>query len=252
MLLKYYVWQEDVVKAVWLKQSPRYCINVLGCCWDGRREDDLQHWGELAVPQTAQHIPVESLFTASSNIAPFPTPFSAPGWMLFYLDLAESLSQIVQCFWKQPTTETNQQKQKASRQLQLCFVCTSCLQGRTPAPSSVTADKWRWEVCHYHQCRRAGGALSLAPHWLSLNSPSEGPKCIQPCLKQLLEVHNGQICYYSPVDFIVVIVNFPPEVKPDQSQEEGWGEDQEPEALPLRTGREITLILLHRHVSHLF
>lgn len=27
--------------------------------------------------------------------------------------------------------------------------------------------------------------------------------------------------HYSPVDFIVVIVNFPPEVKPDQSQEEG-------------------------------
>jgi len=46
---------------------------------------------------------------------------------------------------------------------------------------------------------------------------------------------------YSPVDFVVVIVNFPPEVKPDQGQEEGRGEDEEPEALPLQMEREITV-----------
>lgn len=46
---------------------------------------------------------------------------------------------------------------------------------------------------------------------------------------------------YSPVDFIVVIVNFPPEVKPDEGQEEGRGEDEEPEALPLWMEREVSV-----------
>lgn len=35
-------------------------------------------------------------------------------------------------------------------------------------------------------------------------------------------------------------MNFPPEVKPDQGQEEGWGEDEEPETLPLWTKREVS------------
>lgn len=31
--------------------------------------------------------------------------------------------------------------------------------------------------------------------------------------------------FYSPVDLVVVIMNFPPEIKPDQRQEESEGED---------------------------
>lgn len=33
---------------------------------------------------------------------------------------------------------------------------------------------------------------------------------------------------YSPVELIVVIVNFPPEIKPGEGEEEGEGEDRKP------------------------
>ena len=38
---------------------------------------------------------------------------------------------------------------------------------------------------------------------------------------------------HSPVEFIVVIVDFPPEVQPGEREAEGEGQEQEPEALPL-------------------
>lgn len=40
-------------------------------------------------------------------------------------------------------------------------------------------------------------------------------------------------CPHSPVEFIVVIVDFPPEVEPGECEAEGDGEEQEPEAFPL-------------------
>lgn len=38
---------------------------------------------------------------------------------------------------------------------------------------------------------------------------------------------------HSPVEFIVVIVDFPPEVEPGEREAKGDGEEQEPEAFPL-------------------
>ena len=40
-------------------------------------------------------------------------------------------------------------------------------------------------------------------------------------------------CPHLPVEFIVVIVDFPPEVEPGECEAEGDGEEQEPEAFPL-------------------
>lgn len=39
---------------------------------------------------------------------------------------------------------------------------------------------------------------------------------------------------HSPVEFVVVIVDLPPEVEPGEREAEGEGEEQEPEALPLQ------------------
>ena len=43
---------------------------------------------------------------------------------------------------------------------------------------------------------------------------------------------------HSPVEFIVVIVDFPPEVEPGEREAEGESQQQEPEALPLEGQRE--------------
>lgn len=150
-------------------------------------------WQYPKLPSTSQWKACLQLLPALHN---FPPPFLLQAECFFIWTLQKVSAKIAQRFRKQPATETYQRKQKASRQLQPCFVFTSCLQGSTPAPSSVTADKRRWEMRYYHQCRQAGGALSLTPHLLSLKSPSEGCKCTQPGLKQLLEVQNRQICWW--------------------------------------------------------
>lgn len=42
---------------------------------------------------------------------------------------------------------------------------------------------------------------------------------------------------HSPVEFVVVIVDFPPEVQPGEREAKGEGEEQEPEAFPLKGQR---------------
>lgn len=77
----------------------------------------------------------------------------------------------------------------------------------------------------------APGGWALFPWWFSCIWTSVLPREAalaeghHPCL-QLPSAH-------SPVEFIVVIANFPPEVEPGECEAKGEGEEQEPEPFPL-------------------
>lgn len=63
------------------------------------------------------------------------------------------------------------------------------------------------------------------PPWESSSNPSpliSATRCLDPGPHP-----------HSPVEFIVVIVHFPPEVEPGECEAKGEGEEQEPEAFPL-------------------
>lgn len=154
--------------------------------------------GELAIPQTDQHIPVES-FTASSNIAKFSTPVSASGWIFFsfIFILWKVLARLLSCFQKETITETN--KWKKYKRLLHDFSSTlfsQAVSGCTPAPSSYSQEMEIGEhitsISTDGQEQLSALSLHLAFHLLVINKSIRRTQ-MHPTWywKSLLEAYNN-------------------------------------------------------------
>lgn len=155
--------------------------------------------GELAIPQTAQHIPLES-FTASSNIAKFSTPVSASGWIFFsfIFILWKVLARLLSCFQKETIIETNKWKKKYKRLLHdfSSTLFSQAVSGCTPAPSSYSREMEIGEhitsISTDGQEQLSALSLHLAFHLLVINKSIRRTQ-MHPTWywKSLLEAYNS-------------------------------------------------------------
>lgn len=117
-------------------------------------------WQYPKLPSTSQWKACLQLLPTLHNS---PHPFLLQAECFFIWTLQKVSARLLSASENsRPQKQTNKNKRLLDN-----FSSALCAQAVYKAvhlPQAVTADKWRWEMCYYHQCRQAGGELSLTPH----------------------------------------------------------------------------------------